>query len=207
MSDRTKASFARIIRGSLPGVDFQALYPAKVVSQNSDGTLELRPDLEKLPGLSNVPYRGLPGITVKVASGARVLLGFENGSPTQPIVTLWETHSLLELLAEAASKLVLSSPSVKLGADAAADAVVKGTTYRAAEAASNALVIAALTANAAAMAAIAAAIDTIAHVTALGPAAATAAAAAATAATAAATAVGNFEGGAASYLSTVTKTA
>jgi hypothetical protein len=96
--DRVKRGLALFVRATQP-VDYLALYPAKVLKQNADGTLELVPDDARIPHTSNVPIRlGIPGTTVKVAVAARVLLGFENASPSQPVATLWEASGLVELV-------------------------------------------------------------------------------------------------------------
>jgi hypothetical protein len=90
---------ADIIRGVMRGVDYHALYPAKVISQNSDdGSLELTPQSSKLAGMSRVPIRtGVPGMKVKVAAGGVVLVGFENGNPQSPVATLWDVTTCTEL--------------------------------------------------------------------------------------------------------------
>lgn len=106
--DRLKASLDAVVQLMQRRVDYFALYPAKVLANNSDGTLELQPDDVRLPGLSRVPMRlGLPGVTVKVAPGSRVLLGFEAGSPSRPVATIWESSGLLEVTISAAAKVQL----------------------------------------------------------------------------------------------------
>ncbi len=96
-------------------LDTLALYPANVVAQNADGTLELQPDDPRWPGFSNVPIRyGVPGITAKVASGARVLLGFAGGDPRKPIAELWESASVTELDVNATTVNVNGSTLVVL---------------------------------------------------------------------------------------------
>jgi hypothetical protein len=81
-----------------PRLDLLAAYPATVVSQNTDGTLELRPSSSKVPPVTKVPIRyGVPGITAKVAAGARVWLEFAGGDASQPVATLWESASVTEL--------------------------------------------------------------------------------------------------------------
>lgn len=85
---RGLTSFVRSIVGAQ--LDTLALYPARVVAQNADGTLELKPDDPRWPGFSKVPIRlGIPGATVKLTAG-RVLLGFAGGDPQSPIAELWE---------------------------------------------------------------------------------------------------------------------
>jgi hypothetical protein len=75
-------------------IDYSRLYPAKVLKQAGDGTLELLPDSEKIRGngLTRVPIRhGIPGVTVKVPPGGKVLLFFESGDPKLPAAALWPT--------------------------------------------------------------------------------------------------------------------
>jgi hypothetical protein len=104
--DRLTRAVGAIVRHLTAHLDYFALYPSKLVSQNSDGTLELKPDDSRLPGLSKVPIRyGIPGVTVKVASGARVLVGFEGGDPGSPVATLWELGSVTEMTIDASTDI------------------------------------------------------------------------------------------------------
>lgn len=98
-TDRLKAGLEAIFRTRLdPRIDAAACYWAKVIAQNADGTLELRPDSPKLPDLSKVPIRlGIPGTSVKVAAGARVVVEFADGDMTQPMATVWGTSSVTEI--------------------------------------------------------------------------------------------------------------
>lgn len=116
-------ALANFIRAVVGPVDYYAQHPARVLAQNSDGSLELQPDSARVPALSAVPIRGLPGVTVKVATGARVLVGFEGGSPSAPIATLWEASGLLELTVTASTKVTVVAPAVSLGEDSPAYAV------------------------------------------------------------------------------------
>ncbi len=107
--------FASLVeRLVLPRLDPLALYPARVVSQQDDGTLDVKPDDTRWgPGLSRVPVRhGLPGVSVRVRQGARILVGFEGGDITRPFASLWEPGSLDTLTVEASVKLLLKAPSV-----------------------------------------------------------------------------------------------
>lgn len=71
-------------------VDYHALYPARVVTQHADGSLDLVPDASRVPSCQHVPVRTLRGLSVEVDVGARVLLGYENGDPSAPYASLWE---------------------------------------------------------------------------------------------------------------------
>lgn len=85
------AGLAGLIREVMRGVDWLALYPARVLLQRADGSLDLVPDSSRLPPLTAVPLRvAVPGARVTVPAGARVLLGFESGDPTRPAAGLFE---------------------------------------------------------------------------------------------------------------------
>jgi len=77
-------------------VDYATLWPARVVKQNSDGTLEVVADDERLRqgrgSINKVPIRhGLPGVqSVQVSQGARVRVGFDGGDPDKPFAALWD---------------------------------------------------------------------------------------------------------------------
>lgn len=89
--DRIKKALLGLVEAQTARIDMLAFYPAKVVSQNGDGTLELQPDNAAVPGVSKVPIRlGVPGFKVKVSGGSRVLLSFEGGDARRPVATLWE---------------------------------------------------------------------------------------------------------------------
>jgi hypothetical protein len=96
--DRVKAGLVKLVLGLVARTDYHALYPAKVVAQNADLTLELQPETAKLPALSKVPIAvGIPGAKVKMAAGAQVLLGFEGGDPKRPKAMLWGESTIVEL--------------------------------------------------------------------------------------------------------------
>jgi hypothetical protein len=78
--------------------DWHASYGAKVISQNGDGTLELKPDNSDIPGLTKVPVRyGIPGIEAKILPGARVMVSFDGGDPGAPVAMVWESGTITEL--------------------------------------------------------------------------------------------------------------
>jgi hypothetical protein len=93
-----------------------------VLGPSEDGTLELRPDNPRVPGLSKVPLRlGVPGVRVIVLPGARVLVGFEGGDPSRPVASLWERQSCVEIALDPSSALLLG--------DGATQAAVHGTYF------------------------------------------------------------------------------
>jgi hypothetical protein len=79
---------------------YYGVYEASIQGQADDDTVDVLPDDPKLrgDGLQRVPIRhGLPGVTVRVAEGSRCLLGFENGDPSKPYVSLWAAGSVTEI--------------------------------------------------------------------------------------------------------------
>jgi len=115
LNDRFKKALEAIVVRIASRYDFAAMYPCTVVSQNSDLTLELKPDSSLVPGQSNVTIRGLPGVTVKVAPGARVLLAFDNCDPSSPFASIFDTNSLTEIIITASTKVTVNSPLTVMG--------------------------------------------------------------------------------------------
>lgn len=79
---------------------FLRLYSATVQHQHDDDTLDLMPDDSRVrgTGLQRVSIRhGLPGVRVRVAQGAIVRLGYENGDPRRPYAALWNAGSIEQL--------------------------------------------------------------------------------------------------------------
>jgi hypothetical protein len=93
--EREHEILSKVIAAHLPiSLEYLATYDAVVVAQNSDGSLDLRLDDPKMPGLSSVPiFLGLPGIRVEVQKGAPVKVGFSSGDPSKPFVGLWATDA------------------------------------------------------------------------------------------------------------------
>ncbi len=115
--DRIRAALDAFVRQRTAGTVYLGQFPAEILAQNSDGTLELRPEDSRLPGLSRVPIRyGLPGVVAKVAAGGRALMGFENGDPSRPVAELWDNASLVELsFAGGKQPVARNGDSVDLG--------------------------------------------------------------------------------------------
>jgi hypothetical protein len=80
-----------IVKQQTIGVDYFGLYEAKVIAQSADGTtLDVQPVDKRFAGTQRVQLRhGLPGMNVQVTPGAKILLGFISGDPSQPYVHSW----------------------------------------------------------------------------------------------------------------------
>lgn len=106
-----------------PRLDRLALYPARVVAQSSDrARLDLHPDDVRIPPCAGVPIRhGVPGLTVTVPAGSRVLLGYAGGDPAQPYAALWEAGSVtLVSFNGGSTKVARDGEAVNSSADMAA---------------------------------------------------------------------------------------
>lgn len=121
--ERTLAALQAIAKAALGEVDYHAFYRGRVVSQNPDGTCEIKPDDPRIPPTSKVPIRyGAPGQSIKLSGGAQCLVGFEIGSPGTPpkmVVVAWETATVDEATVEAESTIRLKSGVVELAVGAA----------------------------------------------------------------------------------------
>lgn len=81
------------IRWVMRDTTYLGTYICTVMGQVGQ-SLELKPDSDKLAGLSGlsqVPIRhGVPGMSAQVPPGTRVLLAFEDGDPQKPYAALWD---------------------------------------------------------------------------------------------------------------------
>jgi hypothetical protein len=96
--DRLKKALERLLAPFLTRLDYAAFYPATVVVQNGDGTLELKSAHPKLPHLSKVAVRyGIPGVEAKLKTGGQVLVSFEAQDPSRPFCIVHDMASVDEL--------------------------------------------------------------------------------------------------------------
>lgn len=126
-----RESLAAFIRWVMRDTTYLATYPATVMGQAGE-MCEVLPDDPKIggpTGLSGVPIRhGIPGLSVMVPPGSRVLLAFENGSPKKPYVALWEKGTVLSLvLADGTMPLARVGDTVSITSATAGPYPVVGT--------------------------------------------------------------------------------
>lgn len=83
------AAIGALVDNAVAHVDLFALYEAQVIKQ-SGNTVDVQPKDSRLPGMSGVQLRhGLPAVSVTVAPGAFVLVGWDGGDPSKPYAALW----------------------------------------------------------------------------------------------------------------------
>ena len=101
--DRILGALSALVNRIMSRVDYLALYPCTVVVATT-AKADVTPDDPRIPDMIGVPIRkGVPGVDVLVAPGARVLLGFENGNPMRPFVSVWESGTAVSLTITATS--------------------------------------------------------------------------------------------------------
>lgn len=112
------AAVARRIREIVgPKLALSRFYPGKVVNQHASGALTLMMDDPevggKWKGVDNVPVVfGLPGITAKISSGARVRVFWDGGDPSRARVTLFDQGAqVAELTLTVGTTLHLGGPA------------------------------------------------------------------------------------------------
>lgn len=91
---RLLQAFTAIVRETFPNLDFLGVYLYEVFSWNDTAqTAELKPvGNSKMPQLAGVQPR-LPGLQVKLKAGDQVLVGFQDGDPSQPFIAQLMTGS------------------------------------------------------------------------------------------------------------------
>ena len=118
--DRFKAYVEKVVEAIVGArLDYLARYPARVDKQADDGTLELTPDDKRIPPITNVKIHvGVPGTTVEVEQGSRVLLAYAGGDPSKPIAEIWEPGASVTKVTMKATTAVIDADSIELGKDA-----------------------------------------------------------------------------------------
>ncbi len=108
-------------------LDYLALYPGSVLKDYEDMHVDVQVDDPRLGALTRVPiWTGLPGVTVKVAPGARVLVGFHQGDPELRYCDLWRGEGLREVRLTASVKVTVDAPLVELGGVGGSNVLLQG---------------------------------------------------------------------------------
>jgi hypothetical protein len=109
ITDPMKRGLFGVARAAHPALDYGALYRAVVLAQSGDrATVDVKPDDSRLPLMSQIPLKlSIPGATVKIAAGAGVLIGWENGNPQHPQAFLFDKGATALVLSMAAERLEL----------------------------------------------------------------------------------------------------
>jgi hypothetical protein len=126
---RTIATFDRserddwrkAVRGAIPDLIYHARWPARVVAQNGDGTVDVVADDSRIGGLQRVPVRpGLPGCSTVLAGGARVRVAFEEADPSLAYVSEWDRSTpCVDLSLTTSGTLDLTSGAVSVNSGTA----------------------------------------------------------------------------------------
>lgn len=103
--DRLLGAFRALVEAITGRHTLRGLFPARVVLQRADGSVDVVPDDPRVPAPQAVSIRhGLPGVTgVAVAVGTRVRLGFEGGDPSLPFAALWDAGNATSITFNASS--------------------------------------------------------------------------------------------------------
>jgi hypothetical protein len=121
-----KSAVASLVKQAIPGIDYFALYDARVVTQSADGaTVDLQPLDKRLPGFGRVRLKlGIPATVAKFAPGAIVRLGWDRGNPSLPFACLFDGGATLTTLEIAGNDKVLTATDFQTFLKAWNDAVV-----------------------------------------------------------------------------------
>lgn len=85
--------------------DYSKPQPGLATGQDEDGSLQVEFDNKDYPSLTGVPiYPGLADTSIKIQPGARVLVEWEGGLPTSPVVTAWGKSKVISIAIAGDSK-------------------------------------------------------------------------------------------------------
>lgn len=94
MIDAVRQDFSSAVEANLSrSLKHMSLWPCKLVAESTDGTCDVVcDDAEEMggfEGIKRVPLdHGIPGATMRLPTGTRLLLGFKNADPQRPFVKL-----------------------------------------------------------------------------------------------------------------------
>lgn len=122
--DRLKKAFAAMVAKVMRRVDYLGMYPATVLTDHGDNTVDLEPDDTRIAKLVKVPIAlFIPGAKITVKKDARVLLGWDSGNPAKPRAYLWQSGDLDTLKIIGETLVVVECPDVRMGTEAGAKAL------------------------------------------------------------------------------------
>lgn len=115
--DELAGHLSALVKRETAGKDLDRTFVARIVAQNADGTLELKLGDSAMPGLSRVPVRlGIPGVSsYQIAPGIDCSLEYENGDPSRPFVSSFDSGQALSLTVSAATLVKLEGAQVEAG--------------------------------------------------------------------------------------------
>ena len=132
--DRLKGALGSIARGGDPLGPYGNLYRAKVRALRGTKRVDVEVDDPNVPAMSNIPLKvGVPGVEVQLLPGHVVMVGWENRRPDRPFATTWSPGPDDD--GTKPVKTTLHATALVLGGPLGAEPIIKGATYRAAEAA------------------------------------------------------------------------
>lgn len=108
--DQGPAGFDRAVRQAMRHTDYHALLPGTLLRDHGDHTCDVQVLAAGWPQLVRVPLLvRLPGVRVKVKAGAPVLLSFEQGDPSRPLIECRQGATLerVEVLTGKGQSLIL----------------------------------------------------------------------------------------------------
>lgn len=85
-----------IVERATKGLEYTKRYRCEIVTQNSDGTVDVKVDSDQMKGKGVGKCRvrvGVPGTRLTVPAGARCLVGWDDGDPELPYVDSWESST------------------------------------------------------------------------------------------------------------------
>lgn len=116
-TDRAKDAQSAFVKQQIPQLDRMGLYEARVIEQRADGTLDLKCDNPIVGDCPGTPiWHGLPGVSVTVAAGARVKVGFDSASPTGRFCLTFKTEAEALSITITADTISLVADDVYVGA-------------------------------------------------------------------------------------------
>ena len=85
--DRIHVGLSSYIKEVMRGVDYLAQYPGTINLQRPNGTVDFTPESPKIPPMTSIPIRVVPGgAKVNIIGPEKGILVFEQGDPTKPAI-------------------------------------------------------------------------------------------------------------------------